>query len=317
MIPPHVLDAIRAAPLAPIVAEYVILRKSGQGRLIGLCPFHRERTPSFVVYADHWHCYGCGESGDVIAFLRRIQCVSYIEAVKYLADRMGLRCEDKYLTRRQAAAQRVASAADAVETEFAAGGRGGDILELEAAVAGGDFGTASPNGSRPAGGRIAETYRYVDETGRLLSQTVRKDPKGFSQRRPNGNGGWIWNLKGVRLVLYRLPELLKRSTETVFICEGEKDVHSLETLGLLATCNPMGAGKWRPEYSETLRARSAVIFPDNDGPGRKHATAIAADLLRVGCEVRIVEVPKGKDVSDWLAAGTTLEELRRRSGLAT
>jgi putative DNA primase/helicase len=68
---------------------------------------------------------------------------------------------------------------------------------------------------------------------------VRYDPKDFKQRRPDGNGRWVWSLKGVRLVLYRLPELLRRANETVFICEGEKDVHALESLGLLATCNPL------------------------------------------------------------------------------
>jgi hypothetical protein len=65
------------------------------------------------------------------------------------------------------------------------------------------------------------------------------EPKRFWQRRPDGNGGWIKDLKGVRLVLYRLPELLKRRAESVYICEGEKDVHTLESFGLLATCNPM------------------------------------------------------------------------------
>jgi 5S rRNA maturation endonuclease (ribonuclease M5) len=200
-------------------------------------------------------------------------------------------------------------------------GRGGDILALEMELSGNsDFAAAksavfaivgrddSQNGNRSA--RIVATYDYRDETGALLYQVCRMEPKDFRQRRPDGKGGWVWSIKGVRPVLYRLPELLKRATETVFICEGEKDVDSLEGLGLLATCNPMGAGKWRREYSETLRGRSVVIIPDNDMPGRKHAAAVADDLLRVGCEVRIAEVPRGKDVSDWLAAGgTTLEEL--------
>ena len=70
--------------------------------------------------------------------------------------------------------------------------------------------------------RVVSAYDYRDEGGQLLYQSVRMDPKTFRQRRPNGKGGWIWNVKGVRLVLYRLTELLKRETETVFICEGEK-----------------------------------------------------------------------------------------------
>lgn len=204
-------------------------------------------------------------------------------------------------------------------------GRGGSLIDLEMELSGADFKTAKAeifrlvgraetrnvNGDRRSTRfRIATTYDYHDEDGQLLYQAVRMDPKTFRQRRPNGKGGWIPNLKGVRLVLYRLRELLKRETETIFICEGEKDVESVEGLGLLATCNPMGAGKWRAEYSEAIRGRAAVILPDNDQPGRAHAAVVAADLLRVGCEVRIVQVPKGRDVSDWLGTCGTLEELQ-------
>jgi hypothetical protein len=72
----------------------------------------------------------------------------------------------------------------------------------------------------------------------------------------------------------------------------------------------MSAGKWRPEYSETLRGRSVVILPDNDAPGRKDGANRAAELLQADCEVRIVEVPTGKDVSDWFTAGGTPVELQ-------
>src|SRR5260370_12191326 len=114
------------------------------------------------------------------------------------------------------------------------------------------------------------------------------DPKDFKQRRPDGKGGWVWSIKGVRLILYRLPELVKREVEMVFICEGERDVESLEGLGLLATCNPMGAGKWRAEYSEAIYGRSVAILPDNDEPRRAHAAAVALNLMSFGFEVRIV-----------------------------
>ncbi|MDP6494877.1 MAG: hypothetical protein QGI09_05565, partial [Dehalococcoidia bacterium] len=97
--------------------------------------------------------------------------------------------------------------------------------------------------------RISATYDYTDEDGTLLFQTVRYDPKDFAQRQPDGKGGWKWNLEGVRRVLYRLPELLGADpSEPVFIVEGEKDVDRLAGLGLVATTNPMGVKKWRPEY---------------------------------------------------------------------
>jgi putative DNA primase/helicase len=216
---------------------------------------------------------------------------------------------------------------------FSQCGCGWDLLSLEQALTGKDFKTAkaeifrivgrsgSPKSHRPSqSGRIVATYDYTDEAGRLLYQAVRMEPKRFWQQRPDGNEGWIKDLKGAHLVLYRLPELLKRGAEIVYICEGEKDVETLESYGLLATCNPMGAGKWRPEYSETLRDRVVVILPDNDDPGRKDAAAKAASLLGVAASVRIVELPglpaKG-DVTDWWKAGGTLEKLRELTEAAS
>jgi len=119
--------------------------------------------------------------------------------------------------------------------------------------------TASPDGDdsyqsrfRPGQkAKIIATYDYPDERGDLLYQVVRFEPKSFRQRRPDGHGGWIYNLDGVRRVLYRLPELLAsaRTKATVYIVEGEKDVNALYSHDFIATCNPMGAGKWLDEYS--------------------------------------------------------------------
>jgi hypothetical protein len=81
-------------------------------------------------------------------------------------------------------------------------------------------GRTEAHSGNPSSLRIVAAYDYRDESGLLQYQTVRLDPKDFKQRRPDGKGGWIWSLKGVRFVLYRLPELLKRNSETVFICEG-------------------------------------------------------------------------------------------------
>ncbi len=90
-----------------------------------------------------------------------------------------------------------------------------------------------PNGQP----QIVATYDYRDERGELLFQVVRYDPKDFRQRRPKPGGGWVWSVKGVRVVPYRLPELLARPDEPVFVVEGEKDVDNLGRIGVLATCN--------------------------------------------------------------------------------
>lgn len=162
--------------------------------------------------------------------------------------------------------------------------------------------------------RIIKQYDYTDEHGELLYQVCRMNPKGFFQRQPDGKGGWINNLKGVRRVLYRLPELIDADkSATVFICEGEKDVDALCKLGLVATTNAGGAEKWRYEYNESLRACSVVILPDNDEVGHKHAAQVAKSLTGIAASVRVVELPdlpeKG-DVSDWLKSGGTVEQLQ-------
>lgn len=158
------------------------------------------------------------------------------------------------------------------------------------------------NGQR----RIVATYDYTDEAGTVLFQTVRYEPKDFKQRRPDGRGGWIWKLAGSRLVLYRLPEALK--AETVLILEGEKDVETAYRLGLpdgwAATCNPMGAGKWREEYSEVLKGKRVVILPDSDEPGEKHAAQVAQSLQGRAATVWRLTLPEGcKDLSKWAEAG--------------
>ncbi len=165
----------------------------------------------------------------------------------------------------------------------------------------------------PGAKQIVTTYDYQDEQGTLLYQSVRFNPKEFRQRRPDGNGSWIWNLDGVRRVPYRLAELVKADRkQLVFVVEGEKDCDNLSKLGLVATTNPGGAGKWKSAYNVSLRGRHVVVLPDNDDPGRKHAKQVAASLKGVAAGIKVVELPglpeKG-DVSDWLDAGGTRDKL--------
>ncbi len=158
--------------------------------------------------------------------------------------------------------------------------------------------------------KIVDTYDYTDEQGNALYQVVRYEPKDFRQRRPDGKGGWIWNLEGVRLVPYRLPEVLK--AKSVIVTEGEKDVETLREWGLTATTNAQGAGKWRQEYNEHFKGRRVAVLPDNDEPGRKHAETVAWAIHGIAESVRVVELPelphKG-DVSDWLNQGGTKGKL--------
>jgi putative DNA primase/helicase len=156
--------------------------------------------------------------------------------------------------------------------------------------------------------RIEAVYGYLDEKRELLFEVVRYTPKYFRQRQPDRRGGWIWNLKGVRRVLYRLPEV--QNARTVVICEGEKDCEAARNLDVVATCNPGGAGKWQDEYSECLRGKRIAIIADADEPGRRHAQQVATSLAGKTESLKVIELPGSKDLSDWIAAGGNKDALK-------
>jgi putative DNA primase/helicase len=162
---------------------------------------------------------------------------------------------------------------------------------------------------------IAATYDYVGPEGSLVFQVVRYLPKDFRQRRPDGSGGWEWKLGDTQRVLYHLPQLLEAiaAGRRVLLVEGEKDVHTLEAMGFVATTNAGGAGKWTEGYTRALTGAHVAILPDNDEPGRHHAKLVAAALQGRAASVKIVELPglpeKG-DVSDWAIRGGTAESLK-------
>jgi hypothetical protein len=215
-------------------------------------------------------------------------------------------------------------------------------------------GYASPR-SKPASvgaiGKIVATYDYPDENGKLIFQVVRFDPKDFRQRRPaqpdddpaKVRNGWVWEVRGLRQVPYRLPEVLEaiRLGGPIWIAEGEKDADNLWNLGIPATCNPGGVGKWSKDLSEFFRGADAIIVQDNDPqaknpdppngdgklrfhpdgrpvlPGQDHAQAVARSLFGLAARVRLLDLTLGwpelhakGDVSDCIDVGATAEHLR-------
>jgi hypothetical protein len=103
---------------------------------------------------------------------------------------------------------------------------------------------------RPATGKIVAASDYRDGDGTLLYQVLRYEPKTFRQRRPDGNGGYIYNLDGVQRVLYRYPDLLKFPSATIFVAEGEKDANRLWDIDLCATT--VASGKWTEDCIQAL-----------------------------------------------------------------
>ncbi len=180
------------------------------------------------------------------------------------------------------------------------------------------------------------TYWTHDGNNYLMQVRVFRDNDGRKscfQYRWNGiltwdtgglfkeEGQWLSGLDGVQLTLYYAPLLimLQLCTQSykdkthVFIVEGEKDCETLRKQNVIATCNPLGAGKWRNEYSELLRGLTCIIIPDNDPAGYKHAASVLQSLNGIAKKATIVNIttlmpdlpPKG-DISDYFELGGKL-----------
>lgn len=165
--------------------------------------------------------------------------------------------------------------------------------------------------SREDKGSIAAQYDYTDENGQLLARKTRwetavggKRKKTFTWSHPEGQG--FQSGRNGMAVPYHLPELVK--AETVFLCEGEKDVDNLTAQGLAATCSPDGAGtgsKWRDTYTPYFAGKTVYILQDNDPVGKKFAQYEAEKLSPVAQEVKVLDLtalwpglPEHGDISD-------------------
>ena len=259
----QILDAIHegVSMLELVRNDGVEMHRSGPNH-VGFCPFHVENTPSFTIHADdqHAHCYGCGWHGDQIAYLQVRRNLDFIAARNLAATTAGLALPSKEIKKSR--------------------------------------------------GKPAAIYDYLDENGKLLHQTLRYDPKRFLQSRPAAPGEyaggkqakrdkqgrwWLWTLHGWRTVLYNLPQILAALPEAkIYIVEGERDADNLNAAFLreqritMATTCPMGAGKWRAHYNESLNGRHAVLVPDFDEPGRLHMQAVGTAIYGIAASVSIV-----------------------------
>ena len=222
---------------------------------------------------------------------------------------------------------------------------GGDVINLVQWFDGCDFLAACETltGKRPpprkgnglAGAAahkiVVAEFQYEDESGNLLFAVERleylradggyvlkdgKRKKTFRQKRPDPEltGKWLLNVDSLRVVPYRLPELVEAIAQgqTIYIVEGERKVDALAAWNVPATCNAMGAGHWTSEHSAFLKDADIVLVPDADRAGFGHVNAVGATLNGIAARVRVLVLPdlpvKG-DVIDWIKAGGTREQL--------
>src|SRR5262249_31715883 len=152
-------------------------------------------------------------------------------------------------------------------------------------------------------------YIYLDKDKQPYLKVLRTSAKQFPQFHMEGGRWKAGTPKGPKIP-YRLPELLAAAPDIpIWSCEGEKDSDNTAALGLIATTNPGGAGKWSSDLNEWFKGKQCVYIPeDNDAPGRAHARKVADALCGIVPDVRIIsfpELPEKSDISDWLAQGHT------------
>lgn len=188
-----------------------------------------------------------------------------------------------------------------------------------------------PCGKKDSGGydhdhrKVAE-YRYLGPEGELIFAVARCALKGagcqgFRQWRPDpaSRSGKRWSRRlpdGTLVgdgIPYRLPEVLaeleKPLARNIYVVEGEKDADRLWALGYPATCNAGGAGKWSGRHAAWLAGADVMVIADRDDPGWTHAETVANTLMPHARSIEVRRAAVGKDVSDHLDAGETINSL--------
>jgi DnaB-like helicase C terminal domain/CHC2 zinc finger len=290
------------------------LRRDGP-RWRCLCPLHREDSPSFVISNNLFRCFGCEEAGSVIDLHAKLHGMTIGEAMRDLWP-----TDQQSPPRMPRKNPTPADTYDPFEEECSTVNKDAHLPKRDADLPKGYADTPKRNGDLPKGyafgteagsgpdccstgndskpSEIA-AYDYQDATGRVVYQVVRFAPKDFRQARIE-KGERVWSMEGVERIPYRLPEILTRPP-SLWIVEGEKDVEVLRSIGQVATCNPGGAGKWLPAFSQHLKDSCVYICPDRDEPGQKHGKLVLQTLAGLCAWAKWIELPPefaGKPIKD-------------------
>ena len=339
-LPESFIQELKArSDITEVVSPYVSLRRRGRN-MVGLCPFHGEKTPSFNIYTENgsFYCFGCGVGGDVISFVMKIENLDYIDAVKLLAQRAGMTMpEDSYddsmsrLRKRIYEANREAARFYYQTLYQPIGKEGLDYLH-----------------GRVLSDRTIRHFGlgFADDDWSSLTKHLKE--KGFSENelvaanlavpRRSGNGVFdrftnrvmfpIIDLRGNviafggRIMTDQKPKYLNTSDTPVFkksenlfslnnaknagsrtllLCEGYMDVIAVNQAGFQNAVATLGTALTKEQATLMKRyADEVIICYDADEAGQK-ATARAIPLLRgAGLLVRVISIPNGKDPDEFI-----------------
>lgn len=331
------LEELRSrVDIESVISPYVNLRRRGKN-LVGLCPFHNEKTPSFTVYPenDSFYCFGCGVGGDVITFVRRIENLDYLEAVKMLADRAGMALpedgfDDSMAKQRAAVLEANRAAAKFFHAELMSErgrealdyflGRGLTVETIR------HFGLGyAPDGWRALKNHLnqkgfddtllesANLLRRSEKNGKVNYYDNFRNRIMFPIIDPRGNviafGGRVMDDSKPKYINTSDTLVYKKSNGVfalnfakngndgkLIVAEGYMDVIALHQAGFTNAVACLGTALTKEQANLLSRyAKEVLISYDSDEAGQK-ATARAINIFSsTGLEVRVLRLSGGKD----------------------
>lgn len=345
-LPDDIVDQVRISnDIVSIISDYVSLKKQGQN-FVGLCPFHNEKTPSFMVSPDKqiFHCFGCGEGGNVITFMMKREALTFLEAVKMLAQKVGIEIPEEISQEQSARSKELEQAykINELAKEFFQ-----YILEKHQVadearqylskrgitpetIGKFQIGYAPPSwdGLLEFLKKKGNTPAELEKLGLVLPRTNGKSgyydrfrnrvmfPVFTAQGKVAGFGGRVLDdsvpkyLNSPETVIFNKSNLLYglnrategiRSVDQVIIVEGYLDVISCHQAGITNVVASLGTALTRNQVKLLLRySREVIMAYDADSAGVK-ATLKGWQLLDdLGCKVKVVSIPDGKDPDDFI-----------------
>ncbi|HEX2986373.1 MAG TPA: DNA primase [Caproiciproducens sp.] len=338
-LPEAFLQELKArSDLSEIASSYVNLRHAGKN-LVGLCPFHSEKTPSFNIFPENgsFYCFGCGAGGDVITFIRRIENLDYMEAIRFLAQRAGLQVPENGV---DDGMSRVRARILEVNRETARFYYG--VLNSEQGAEGMRYLTGrglAPNTIRHFGLGYAPPSRYAlvnylekkgyTQNEMILANVAYKNRSGRAADRFFGRVMYpIIDLRGNviafggRILTDEKPKYLNTSETPVFnkgsylfalnfaksccseqmiLCEGYMDVISLHQAGFANAIATLGTALTPAQAHLMARyTKEVVICYDADEAGQKAASRAIPILRETGLLVKVLAVTGGKDPDEYI-----------------
>ncbi len=336
-IPDHILEEIRSKiSISEVVSQYVHLTPKG-GRLWGLCPFHDEKTPSFTVNEQKgfYHCFGCGKGGRIFNFIMDIEQLSFVEAVKLLADKSGVViAEESEVERLQRNDREVLldlynkisnsftyilqerEEAEGARKYLVSRGIGADMIaQFAIGYAPADpswlhsFLTArnySPEILEKSGlfSRNHATYPLFtdrimfpirDTRGRVIAFGGRALDSGNSAKYINTPETILFRKRDNLFGFHQALNAIRKEGE-VFVTEGYFDVVALTMSGIRNAVAPLGTAFTESQARLLKRyAGRCVLFFDSDTAGMEAATKAIMILEKIGMESAVIDAGKSKD----------------------